>query len=77
MRSSQFYIDNELDIIDNETDILIESTKEMYKRIEFNFDFDFDDNLQKNFESWLKDYDIYNPGLLPKSFKEKYEKLIT
>lgn len=76
MRYNQFYIDNNLDIINNDVDILIETTKEMYKRIEFNFDFESNDNLQKNFESWLKDYDIYNPGLLSKSFKEKYEKLI-
>ena len=76
MRNSDFYKQNNLEVLDNETEIILETIKEMFIRIESGNNFDIEDEAQIKFELWLKKYDIYNPGLLSKAFRDKYKALI-
>lgn len=77
MRNSDFYKQNNLEVLDNETEIILETIKEMFIRVESGNNFDIEDEAQIKFELWLKEYDIYNPGLLSKAFKDKYKALIS
>ena len=76
MRRANFYEENNLEIVDNDKEMILESAKEMYERVDNNNNFDLDNVTQEKFENWLKKFDIFNPGLLSRPFIEKYKDLL-